>query len=177
MDASGFKNLIKKHEKDLPTGYYEALIEDLFDEIGAVKKTPDFFGKKEKELREVLKGKTAPVNFWARAEVYEPFTMGGPLRKHVRYKLKGFRVSLDNSFEGYAVKSDSWNIYESFSGGFFGSGRSMVSAIKTANKNISITPDLADQVKKSGPVMELPERDTEEVLKMLKKNNTKKARK
>ena len=107
--------------------------------------------------------------FFARAVLYEPFVMGGSPYRHVRYQVKGEEIKINTEFQGFvAEQKGKWNVFEKITGGLCGNGKSKEDAINNAKHNLSITPSFKKQCEKLGPIDNLPEEETESILRKLK---------
>jgi hypothetical protein len=111
--------------------------------------------------------------YWVRVKFYEPFTMGGSVWRDVRYEVEGDPITLPRKIKGHVSRNAAakkWVVHELTTGGFLGDGKTKKDAIECAKNNISITPDLEQQIAKMSDLMGLPETTTQEALRRLAKS-------
>lgn len=111
--------------------------------------------------------------YYAICQFYEPFTMGGSVWHFVRFKVDGEKVKLTKKFKGFVYQCDltqEYRVHELKSGGLLGHGTTVETAIKQANKNIKITPDLADQIAKLGDSSNFRTVPTKDALRRIANN-------
>lgn len=111
---------------------------------------------------------------WARVLYYTPFTMGGEVWQHHKYKVPGYAITLPGEIDGFIAKmpDGSWNCYDILTGGCLGDGENQMAAIIKAHENINATPNLKQQIKEmheKRPLSSLPETTAEEAARRLAK--------
>jgi hypothetical protein len=117
--------------------------------------------------------------FWAMGQKYNAFVFGGDVWQKVKYKVEGeaVRVGEFRCFVYHDKIGKAFNVHEQTSGGIFGNGKTKEEAIENAESNVKHAAakrmNLAQQVKDLGPVENHPETDTNEMLRLLAKNDKK----
>lgn len=109
--------------------------------------------------------------YWARVELYVPFTMGGNVWRSKRFEVQGIRAKLDkyHVFLSENPSTKKWELREAATGGFICAKETMKAALKTGKKLIRSTPDFDAQLKEAGDIMRFPIMPTDEAYKMLAK--------
>lgn len=91
------------------------------------------------------------VKFNAVHPVYNAFRVGGNLWQMTSFELEGEAISLDKRISGVLFYDEEYSklyrVYHKQSGGMLGDGVTRKDAIKMANHNIEITPDIRQQMK------------------------------
>ena len=109
-----------------------------------------------KEEKAMLKSDA--FTFWIRVDTHNFMSLGcGPIWKKKLVAAEKCVVVGFNALVGYDSDRKVWCVWEAFSGGLCGWGKTKEGAKQTARRNIKRTPDFKKQIKELGPVSELKE--------------------
>ena len=108
--------------------------------------------------------------FYAAAQFYEPFIIGGDVWQWYRYPVEARLVKIVDFdcfiFEGH---NGDYHIHEQKTGGLIGKGKTKKRAEADAIANVKSTPDLKKQMAQFGDVMSFKETTKKEAFRRLQR--------